>query len=173
MEAEATDEMPTRVLVFAGKVEDDAIAAFVQEFTATDAEDGPIEVRIYSSGGDAYGGFGLYDLLRGARNEVTTIAFGQVFSAGFLFFQGGRIRIAAPNCTFLVHPTSDELEGDINYIKTQAIEGERIHERYCQAVATRSGMNIEAVRQLYSKESYLTSQEVLKLGLADAILKTA
>jgi ATP-dependent Clp protease protease subunit len=172
MEAPA-DETPTRVLVFAGEVDADNVAAFLREFTEVDASDGPIEVRINSWGGDAYGGAGLFDLLRGARNEVTTIAFGGVASAAFLFFQGGNIRIAAPNCTFLVHPTSsDPIEGQAKFVRAHADETERIHRRYCELVATRSGMPVETVQEMCSEETFLTSEEVLKWGLADAILKT-
>lgn len=172
MEALA-DETPTRVLVFAGEVDVDNVAAFLREFTEVDASDGPIEVRIHSTGGDSYGGAGLYDLLRSARNEVTTIGFGEVASAAFLFFQGGDIRIAAPNCTFLVHPTtSDPIEGQSKMVRAHADETERIHRRYCELVAKRSGIPVETVQEMYAEETFLTSEEILKWGLADAILKS-
>jgi ATP-dependent Clp protease protease subunit len=170
---EAADEKPTRVLVFAGEVDAKTIGEFMQEFTATDATDGPIEIRIFSAGGDAYGGMGLYDLLRSAQNEVITIGFGDVSSAGFLLFQGGDTRIAAPNCTFLVHPTTDELTGGVQTLRLRAKEVERIHEQYCQVVSARSGMPVDEVRKLYSQETFLTSDEVLKMKLADAILEVA
>lgn len=173
MEASNETQEPTRVLVFAGDVTSESVASFMREFTETDAVDGPIEVRIYSSGGDAYGGTALYDLVRCSRNEITTIGYGQVASASFLLFQAGDLRVAAPNCTFLVHPVTDELSGNAQRMMLEVRETQRLQDQYCQIVASRSKISVEKVAALYAKETYFTAKDAVEFGLADALLETA
>lgn len=160
-------ETKSRVLVFAGEVEAEAIGNFMREFTELDATTGPIEIRIYSGGGDSYGAMAIYDLIRSSPNEVHTVAFGDVSSAAVLIFQAGDQRIASQNCTFLLHPTSTHVEGTFVQVETASKETQRIHRRYCQLLAERSGMALKKVMKLCSKETFVTADEAVALGLAD------
>lgn len=173
MEA-TTPELPTRILVLAGPLESENIVSFIKEFSETDSEEGPIEIRICSSGGDLYGAMGIFDLIRSSRNPVTTVGYGEVCSAAALIFQAGDHRQVCRNCTFLLHPVSDdEIGGTVEKVVLQAKETERIHTRMCKILSSSSGQPLSKIQEFCRHETYLDSDQVLALGLADEILETA
>ena len=63
----------------------------------------PIELWINTPGGEIAEMFALYDVIRGCRNEVVTVGFGEVCSAGGLILVCGDRRMATENCLFMAH----------------------------------------------------------------------
>jgi ATP-dependent Clp protease, protease subunit len=159
-----------RIIVFSGEVEIESISNFMREFTALDSEPGPIEIRIYSNGGDSTGGMALYDMVRASNNHITTVAYGDVSSIAIVIFQAGDRRVAAPNCVFLFHPTSAHVEGNVKQLSSIVKETNRTHNRMCRILSERSGMQYKEVQKLCSTEQFRTSRQVLKMGFADYIL---
>lgn len=68
-------------------------------------------VHISSTGGSAYVGYAIYDMLSKCSKHVVTINHGCAFSAASIAFLGGDERWMAPNATLMFHESSTRVRG--------------------------------------------------------------
>lgn len=80
-----------------------AIEHVVRGLHQLDKTPGPIQLWINTPGGDVMEMFALYDVIRACENEIWTIGFGEVCSAGGLILTCGDRRFATENCWFMAH----------------------------------------------------------------------
>ncbi len=79
-------------------------------YMQSESLDKKIELWISSEGGDEYGMFSIYDILRTMESPVHTVATGLCMSAAPLLVAAGRKgdRFATPNSWFMIHESWDE-----------------------------------------------------------------
>jgi ATP-dependent Clp protease protease subunit len=160
-----------RTIVFAGEVNNETVGNFLREFTELDSEDGDIEIRVFSGGGDLDGAMAIYDIVRASRNSIRTVALGDVSSAAIIIFQAGDLRVVGRNCAFLFHMPTADAGGNHWQLKAAADELERQWKAYCSVISVRSGKDEADVKSLCTGEKILTAEELVSQDLADEVLE--
>lgn len=165
--------MDKRVLVVAPPEEIDAntVREFMEVLNILDLQKGPIEVRIFSGGGQLNAAIAMYDAMRSAKNEITTVGYGLVGSAAVLLLQAGSKRALAENAILYVHETMAEGGGNLTTMKTHINETERLHKQYCTLISGRAAMQVGTFELMCKTEGFVTPETALKLGLIDEIIK--
>ena len=129
-------------------------------------------VEINSGGGSVYAGFEMYSLLRGAsvktRAEVQSLAG----SAASVVLMGADVAACSPVAQVMIHLPSTATQGNqivhgqsvqmLNAVTASIIAG---YESKCQGKTSP-----EALRKLMDKETFLTAQQALDMGLIDEII---
>jgi ATP-dependent protease ClpP protease subunit len=147
------------------------VRAFLEAFSALDAEPGLIKVLICSDGGWTNGAFAIYDAIVNANNPVVTVAMGTVGSAAVVIHQAGKLRLVGKNAVFFLHEGGTELHEKFSAMKRFLSEGERLDAQYRRLISERSGIPEEAVKKLCDGDSFVPAEDAINLGLADGYLE--
>jgi len=131
-----------------------------------------IEVWIRSNGGMVEDGFALVDVMMSRDYIVKTIGVGYVSSMAVLLLAAGTKghRYIAPNTSSMVHQIMWGSHGAIDEMAMRQAQSKKLQEKY---VAVLGQVTNRTVKQwdkiLTPNETWLTAEEVVKLGIADEI----
>lgn len=178
------DELTKRgKLAVISEINDDYYKDFRQDLlwciTCGDLEE--IEIEICSPGGSVFHGFAIYDLIRKCQMEydhipINTIGNGYMASIGSIIFQAGKRRKALRNSWMLIHEISTLTFGDE---KTSFIEDEhkllqRLQKNIVELYIERSNLTKKKIEfQWVRKNWWISSKEMLELGLCDEVINTS
>lgn len=132
-----------------------------------------LNLVINSPGGDLHAAFSLIDFIRGSKIPVRTIGVGQLASAGLLIFTSGEkgLRILSENASIMSHTFSTGNIGSshdlVDYVKEVDLITKRLikHLMKCTSLTEK-----EVIAKLMPRgDVWLSGEEAVKLGLADAI----
>ena len=130
----------------------------------------PIILLISSYGGDAHCALGMSNVILNCICPVITICIGIAYSAGSIILASGTKRYAVENSNIMIHQhnlTVGNLKHTelINEVEASKDTYKKIENFYVKATnQTRS-----KIKKLLEKDSYITPEEALKLGLIDEI----
>lgn len=136
--------------------------------------DRDIRVVISSEGGDEPIGYAIFDTLKAYKvGEVITEGYGQVCSIASLILQAGTVRLLSPNCIFMIHDGSVEVDKPMNGkelldLSTQFKDN---NERYYLVISKRCGIPVDRVRKWCNDERFFSAEEAVKAKMADKIVK--
>lgn len=135
----------------------------------------PITIIMNNPGGDVNHGLAIYDAIKACRSEVTIRAFGHAMSMGSIILQAGDRRIMAPNASQMIHYGYLGLDGHAKTVYKQAEEFKRIdkwmEKMYLQKINEKLPLfKIGRLQKMLDHDTFLTAQQSVELGLADAIL---
>jgi ATP-dependent Clp protease protease subunit len=137
-------------------------------------ESNTLQLYVNSTGGDLYHALGLIDMMRLSKNPIQTIGVGAIMSAAFLIFASGQRghRYITKNCSIMCHQYSDTYEGKHHDLKSFAKEAEMTNDRMLRVLQSASGLTSREVKSklLTPSDVWLSSEELVKLGIADHIL---
>jgi len=141
-----------------------------------EAKASQINVRINSGGGDLFDGIAIYNLLRASGAKISVIVDGVAASAASviaLAADPGALTIASGAFMMIhearggVYGTASELEGAAGLIRKANATMSTL---YSQAAAKRGvAVDAETFAKLMAAETWLTGEEALVVGLADAV----
>ncbi len=126
-----------------------------------------LDVYINSGGGLVSAGQEIYSLLRAADNVRIHID-GQACSAASIIACAGYSEIT-PVGLIMVHRASTVASGNANEMSAMAKTLKTFDEAIAQAYVQKSGMSLEKAISLMDKETWLTANQCLELGLVNAI----
>lgn len=131
----------------------------------------PITVILNSGGGEEYQGWAIYDAFQAVPNKIKVIAYGQAMSMAAILLQVGDERLISKNLRFMIHNGSTEWGRSLHAVEVRAWgkEQERNDRRYAQVLAQHARRNIAAIERACEKETFLTAEEAVAYGFADAI----
>lgn len=92
------------------KAGDSAVVQVTRALLFLDKTDNEIELWINSPGGEMAEMFGIYDIIRGLKNKITTIGFGEICSAACLLLACGDKRKVTKNSWFMSHTGNIDME---------------------------------------------------------------
>ncbi|EHQ30019.1 Clp protease ClpP [Mucilaginibacter paludis] len=139
-------------------------AKFMAELMALDAmRPKSIEIWINSPGGVVMDGYNIYAAILKSVTKVDTVGVGCMASIAAVIFQAGRTRTMMDYSWLMYH---NPFGGD----DTKVLEVMR--ESISKMVA-RSGKPEAEILAMMQKETYITAQEALEYGFADAIENSA
>lgn len=134
-----------------------------------------LTLYINSYGGDLYQAFALIDIMHNSKIPIRTIGLGNVMSAAFLIFASGSkgMRLMSPNTGIMCHQFSDNAGGKYHDIKAQVVESDHCNRKMVGILSAATGLPSTTVRSklMPASDVYLTAEEVVKLNVADGILK--
>jgi len=163
-------------IVFVTGPIDMAVAnTFIAQMLFLESEDPEREINVYinTPGGSAYDGLAMYDTIKHVKNDVSTINVGLAASAGALLLAAGKKgkRFALPNSYTMIHQVLGGVEGQQTDIEITAKHMLRLREQYAKAIAENSGRPFEDVQKEIERDNWMNSEESVKYGIIDQIMK--
>ena len=162
-------------IVFLGQEVEDSIANLIAaQLLFLDAEDPGKEISLYinSPGGSSYAGMAIYDAMQYVRADVSTYAIGMAMSAAAMILCGGAPgkRFVLPNAKVMIHQGSGGFRGTPTDIQIAAKEILAITQQMAEIIAQHSGQPVEQVVKDIDRDRFMSPEEAVEYGLADAVL---
>ena len=162
-------------IVFLGQEVEDSIANLIAaQLLFLDAEDPGKDISLYinSPGGSSYAGMAIYDAMQYVRADVSTYAIGMAMSAAAMILCGGvpGKRFVLPNAKVMIHQGSGGFRGTPTDIQIAAKEILAITQQMAEIIAQHSGQPVEQVVKDIDRDRFMSPEEAVEYGLADAVL---
>ncbi len=133
-----------------------------------------ITVHINSVGGDLYAGIAIYNRLKALAGHITTVNDGLAASAGSIIFQAGNTRKVNAGSNIMIHQAMGFLYGYYNSkeLKEAIKQLDAGNKAAVNIYAEASGRDIDSIKTLVDKETWLTGQEAVDAGFADELIES-
>lgn len=164
-----------RVYFFSRRVSKRSVADTIDTLGLWSRRDPEAEMRmvINTQGGDVVHGLALFDFLgelKALGHRLTTVAIGRAASFGAVLLQAGDQRLIGRNASVLLHEISFGAWGKLTAMEDEIEFSRSLEQRLLAILASRSTLSVEQIAERWSrKDWWLTAEEVVALGLADAI----
>ncbi len=159
-----------------GEIEEENIHNCIKWITYEnlDAKEKTLTLYINSTGGDLYQAFALIDVMQSSSHPIRVIGIGAVMSAAFLIFASGTRgeRFAAQNTSFMCHQFTSGTDAKYHDLKAEIKEHESLNLKMVNILKEATGLAPSKVKSklLPASDVYLTSEEMVELGVADYVL---
>lgn len=126
---------------------------------------------------DSYGGMvdslmSILSVVDSIPNPLVTIATGSAMSCGAVLLSHGDFRCVGPHSRIMVHEVSAGAMGNINDIKNDTEELDRINKYLMTLLSKNCGMSLEELKKRFSNEKrdiFLTPHQAVRFGIADKV----
>lgn len=159
-----------------GAVEDASARDITEKllFLEATAPGEPITFYINTPGGSITAGMAIFDTIKLISSPVTVIVTGMAASMGSILLSApakGR-RLLYPHSRVMIHQPliMGHFQGPAVDIHIQAQEMERTRAELNRILADASGQPIEKIEKDTDRDFYMTAEEAIAYGLADAIV---
>lgn len=129
----------------------------------------PVTVKINSGGGDVFAGCEIYNELKNYSGEVTIEIYGLCASIASVIAMSGKCKMS-PLSGIMIHNVSTSSSGDYRDMEHTAEVLKKANKTIANAYILKTGMSEEKAYSLMDKETWLTADEALGLGLIDEIM---
>lgn len=164
-----------RVIIVNGQVDEHMVTSIIAQllFLAQDDPDKDISMYINSPGGSVYDGLAIIDTMLFIKPDVRTYAIGKTMSMGSLFLTMGAKgkRFIAPHATVMIHQPSGGTEGQASDIEITANEILRLRAMLNNMFVKTSKITAKNVKAYMDRDTYLSAEDTVALGIADHVLK--
>lgn len=131
-----------------------------------------LNIRINSPGGDVFQGNAIYSTIKSFKGEVFTFIDGVAASMASVIALAGKRVYMAENAMYMIHnPSFSNLKGDSRELRKQADFLEKVKATMVKAYSGKTGILAETINEMLDFETWLTSQEALKLKFIDEIIE--
>jgi len=127
-----------------------------------------IDVYIDSGGGDVFAGSNIYSALRSYHGKVNIHIVGLAASAASVIACAGHSDIA-PTAMMMIHNVSSMARGDYHAMDKESEILKKANEAVSAAYMAKCGISQQEALAMMDKESWLTAEECVNLGLVDEI----
>lgn len=164
------------LLTFQGDISEQLSETFCNDlFSLLDEKIDNIAILLNTGGGDAFEGFGLFDLLKILPIKKTILCRSKVMSAGLLILAAGTQgqRLSLPHTTFMIHDISAGVPEEMmeaSKIKNSMINIEKMNKSMLEILSKNSKLSLEEVTELSRKETYFDAKQALEFGFIDKII---
>lgn len=158
-------------LYIIGDIDYAAYEKFTEELAALEAVGEDVWIELCSDGGDSSVALAFYDRIRASPANINIVGFGAILSAASLIFAAGARRIMAPNAWLMVHEDGPPEYNSLQEATRDIKHLQRVEDQFAELMAKNSNTSIRKWKELTKKETYLSAEECVSLGIADEILK--
>ena len=171
-------DLKKRRLTLLGDVNEDMLLKTLLSLDALEAKSTtlPITITLSSCGGDAYDCLGVYDRIKSSPCPITIIGIGPVMSSGTIILQAAKRRLLMENVRFMIHYGSIELNEQSAIDATAYVDFEKAFDRpfmedvYLTGIKrVRRDFTRTQIKKLLSKDTFMTANQAVEIGLADGI----
>lgn len=150
----------------------DEFDGFTDESVASLLSDhsGPLTVRINSPGGFVYQGIAIHTHL--ASRDATVIVDGLAASIASVIAMAGKRVLIAPGAMMMIHNPWNIAMGDSDELRKHADVLEQIRDSLLTIYANRTGQTRERISKMMESETWLSADEAVAQGFADALLES-
>lgn len=131
----------------------------------------PVKLFIYSYGGDLDVTFQLLSMIQCSKTPIYGYCLGQACSAAFFILVGCHKRFALPMSTLMAHQGSAGMEGTYNVVTAQNDYYKRQIKNIGDIIVERTNIPRATYNKKIKTEWYMTTEEALKLGVIDEVIK--
>ena len=165
-------------IIFIGTAVDDVVANLViaqMLFLDLEGKNQDISLYINSPGGSVTAGLAIYDTMQFVNCDVATYCIGQAASMAAVLLGAGAKgkRYALPNSRILLHQPWGGTQGSASDISIQAEEIVRLKKRLNEILSVHTGQPLSQIEKDTDRDFFMGSDEALKYGLVDDVLKSA
>lgn len=128
-----------------------------------------ITVRINSSGGDAWDGIAIYNLLHQNPARVVVEVDGIAASAASVIAMAGDEIRMAENALMMIHNAWTVMVGESSELRAKADDLDKLNEAIANTYIARTGRSRDEVVQMMNDETWFTAEEAKDLGFATAV----
>lgn len=141
------------------------------EDLATVKDKSRVTVKLNSCGGDLYTGIAIHNALKALSGEVNVVVEGIAASAASVIMCAGDTVTVYPGSLVMIHGVSVLLWDSLNIQDMkQLIKGMDASERAVAEIYDgKTGLGVDTLRSMMTKETWMTGREALEKGFADAI----
>jgi len=167
-----------RSALIAGEITQASLTDIIPLVMRLDQKRHPDGIHLYvtSPGGAGTAGLALYDFLKTRKNDITIIAHGECSSVAALVLQAAFRRIVSPHTRMLLHFGMVDMgdKGNVSgkAMQTAANEVLRLDETFLDILCERTSASRSVLRKVLEAESFLHTNDILHLGLADEVTYT-
>jgi len=159
-----------------GEVCDESAEDIVKKILFLDSSgEGDITIYINSPGGVISSGLAIYDAMRGAKSDISTVVMGQAASMGAVLLCAGTKgkRAAWPHARVLIHQPliSGNMYGPASDIQIQAEEMLRTRENLNKILAEHTGQTLQKITEDTDRDYFMSAEEALGYKIVDKIIK--
>lgn len=130
----------------------------------------PLEVWINSYGGNPYCGLAIYDMLSHHKGPVEIHVCGMAMSAATLITCARNAKVTCSiGSIMMIHEASGFAEGKTSILANAIAELETVNASACRIYCEKTGLPEEQVRELMSKDTFMTAETAKQLGFVDEI----
>ncbi len=149
--------------------EDSCCPADVQKVLDEAMPGDEVEVYINSPGGVIDVGSEIYTLLRSRRDDVTIYITGEACSAASIVAMAATCKMS-PTALMMVHCVSTRQRGNHSDMERAAETLRTADKALSTAYTAKSGMTQQEALEMMERETWLTAEKALELGLIDGIM---
>lgn len=159
-----------------GAVEDESARDITEKllFLEAEAPGEPITFYINTPGGSITAGMAIFDTIKLISSPVKVVVTGMAASMGSILLSAPAKgnRYLFPHARVMIHQPliMGQFQGPATDINIQAQEMERTREELNRILSEASGQPIEKIEKDTDRDFYLTAEEAIEYGLADAII---
>ncbi|HKK19672.1 MAG TPA: ATP-dependent Clp protease proteolytic subunit [Opitutales bacterium] len=159
-----------------GEVSDKSARDVTEKLLYLETKDPGKEITFYinTPGGSITAGMAVYDTMKLISSPITVVVTGMAASMGSILLCGadkGK-RLLYPHSRVLIHQPliSGQMIAVAVDIHIQAQEMERLRDELNAILAESSGQPLEKIQKDTDRDFYMTADEAIKYGLADAVV---
>lgn len=166
--------MTPRTLFFVGEIAEESTKKFLEELIDLEADDdkAPILLMLSSEGGSVRHAMTLYDTITSSSCPVYGLVSGECLSAAGIILQACKKRYMLPHASFMMHrgtASSGTVPQQEFRCAARSVEAEE--KLFNSLLSKRSSLSKRAFNRLSSSGRYLTAEETVAAGLADAVIE--
>ena len=165
-----------RIIMCTGEITDELAESIVAQLLYLEAEDPdkPITMLINSQGGSCLAGLSIISCMQTISCPVHTIISGLAASMGIVIAASGEKgnRSIYPLSRVMIHQCSGGQSGNIQDVRANYKEMEKVNDILMEQLAKCCGKDIETVRNDCQRDTWYGPKEIIAYGLIDKIVKS-
>ena len=165
-----------RIVILDTDVNEHSASLIVAQLLFLESEDASKDILFYinSPGGVVTAGMAIYDTMQFIKPDVSTIVMGQACSMGSLLASSGAKgkRLILPNARHMIHQPSGGAGGQATDMQIQVNEILKMKRTLTQIYVDHNsaGKTFEELSKDMERDNFMSAQEAIDYGLADAII---
>ena len=165
-----------RIIILNGEIDDNTSNIIVAELLYLDSiNNEDISLYINSPGGSVTAGMAIYDTMNYIKSDVSTICVGIAASMASILLSSGTKgkRYALPNSEVMIHQPLGGVQGQATEIKIAAERILKLKDKVNKLLSINTNQDIKKIEFDTERDNFMNSEEALKYGLIDKILKNS
>jgi ATP-dependent Clp protease, protease subunit len=166
-----------RIIMLGTDFNDHMASSIVAQLLYLESENAEKDIYLYinSPGGSVTSGLAIYDTMNFIKPDVVTLCMGQACSMGAFILSSGQKgkRMALPESRIMCHQVSAGARGTAMDMEIQMQETLRLNERLHEILADNCGKTLEQVKQDFSRDYWMSSQQAVDYGVIDKVMTKA
>ncbi|MCR4780003.1 MAG: ATP-dependent Clp protease proteolytic subunit [Ruminiclostridium sp.] len=162
-----------RIIVLNGEITPETAVGFFMSMQYLTRTNEPINIYIYSPGGDVTAGRAIYDMMQGCRNEVRTYCIGMAASMAAVLLAAGThgSRFILPNGEVMIHEVlTKSIGGSATSITKLCASINEVRDIMNGILANHTGKTVKEINKATSFDNYMNAEQAIEFGICDKIV---